>query len=73
MRKKGNIKTTNTHMIFCMIGHKHLSDYNFNICSYKELNFKENTRSWNFKEGAIDGILFAASLWKGQMDLSQDK
>ena len=49
-----NVKFTTTHMFLCMSRQKHVYDYNFNICSYKHLNVKENTRSWNLREGAID-------------------
>jgi hypothetical protein len=54
MRIKGNTETTTTHTFLCINWQKHVSDYNCNICSYKHLNLKESTRSWNLREGSTD-------------------
>ena len=35
MRLKGNTKTTTTYTFLCTSRQKYVSDYNFNICSYK--------------------------------------
>ena len=65
MRIEWNTKTTTTHAFLCMRRQKHVSGYSFNICVYKHLNLKENTRSWNLRDGAIDRTLSKPRFGKG--------